>query len=435
MAETSSFINLSIHDPEFIGEINDMNLTRGEKNFLIITKKIISDKGGVYLGCFRRDYGKRALRIKVRCDETHIWDTEEYNLRKLNTWCAICSNKKRRLTIADARAFAATKGGFCLSEVMNDVFQLLWWMCFERHTWQDSFKEARRQLWCTECHKKNTRQQYYDEIKAVAESKGGKLLKMDEIYKTKTTTYVTLECKEGHIWDTTANNPLRNRWCMKCFRKEVRLTIEEAKRLAIEKGGCCLSEEYQRNDEKLLWKCAEEHTWRTSLSSIKNFDTWCPKCVSLQRSKGIRKCFALLDEMNITYQAEFRLRDLSRKSYDVMFLYEGIETILEFDGGQHFNYIKHFHKEESVCENNKKVDILKTITAMKNGYKVIRISYKTKGNKIREEMLKALNHPLSIYFSDKDLYKHIHDEIVRQDVSIMIYVNLLKKSYDSNLPR
>ena len=43
--------------------------------------------------------------------------------------------------------------------------------------------------------------------------------------------------------------------------KRKRLTIEDAKLIAENKGGECLSEIYNSN-EKLEWKCVKGHIWK-----------------------------------------------------------------------------------------------------------------------------------------------------------------------------
>lgn len=55
------------------------------------------------------------------------------------------------------------------------------------------------------------------------------------------------------------------------------LTLEDMKRIASEKGGWCLSEEYINQLTKLTWKCSEGHTWDTIPKHIRK-GSWCPIC-------------------------------------------------------------------------------------------------------------------------------------------------------------
>lgn len=55
------------------------------------------------------------------------------------------------------------------------------------------------------------------------------------------------------------------------------LTIDDMKRIASEKGGWCLSEEYINQMTKLTWKCSKGHVWDTLPKHIRK-GAWCPTC-------------------------------------------------------------------------------------------------------------------------------------------------------------
>ncbi len=61
-----------------------------------------------------------------------------------------------------------------------------------------------------------------------------------------------------------------------------RLTIEEMKGLAKERGGECLSTTYQDARSKLLWQCVEGHEWEATPDNIKR-GKWCPVCARKER--------------------------------------------------------------------------------------------------------------------------------------------------------
>ncbi|CAI2177823.1 18437_t:CDS:2 [Funneliformis geosporum] len=54
-------------------------------------------------------------------------------------------------------------------------------------------------------------------------------------------------------------------------------SIEETKRIAYYRNGDCLSEKYINSNSLLLWCCAIGHEWYSSFSSIKNSGTWYPQ--------------------------------------------------------------------------------------------------------------------------------------------------------------
>jgi hypothetical protein len=57
----------------------------------------------------------------------------------------------------------------------------------------------------------------------------------------------------------------------------MKMTIEEMRQIAKERGGRCLSDNYINVRTKLLWQCSKGHQWRTTSDVIKT-GCWCPIC-------------------------------------------------------------------------------------------------------------------------------------------------------------
>jgi hypothetical protein len=70
-------------------------------------------------------------------------------------------------------------------------------------------------------------------------------------------------------------------------------TIQEVKKMAIKKGGKCLSRSYENNKTKLEWQCEKKHKWQSSLANI-NRGCWCPKC-GVQRSAKSKIKYSIRD--------------------------------------------------------------------------------------------------------------------------------------------
>ena len=64
--------------------------------------------------------------------------------------------------------------------------------------------------------------------------------------------------------------------------------IRVANKIARDHGGKCLSTKYVNVAAKLEWECEEKHIWETSLASIKDVGSWCPKCYNTIRGKTIK---------------------------------------------------------------------------------------------------------------------------------------------------
>lgn len=113
-----------------------------------------------------------------------------------------------------------------------------------------------------------------EECKEIALSRGGKCLSNRyESYNSK----MQWECKHGHVWFSTLLTVKRGCWCPECSGKK-KYTIEDCKRIALEKKGECLSSEYVNTKTKLNWKCSCGNEWQTVLGSIINLNSWCPVC-------------------------------------------------------------------------------------------------------------------------------------------------------------
>lgn len=62
-----------------------------------------------------------------------------------------------------------------------------------------------------------------------------------------------------------------------------RKKIEELKNIAFERGGKLISDVYLGYHVPLLWECKNNHQWKSSVGSVKDNKSWCPKCVKNRR--------------------------------------------------------------------------------------------------------------------------------------------------------
>jgi len=102
---------------------------------------------------------------------------------------------------------------------------------------------------------------------------GGECL--SQVYKNNS-TQMLWKCKNGHTFSRSAAHIKKdNRWCSIC--RKTRLPIEDAKELASNNNGKCLSDTYKNNKSKLLWECEFGHQWQQNINKIK-LGHWCPRC-------------------------------------------------------------------------------------------------------------------------------------------------------------
>ena len=114
-------------------------------------------------------------------------------------------------------------------------------------------------------------------MRKYAISKNGMLLS-DEYYGWH--THHKWECNScNYIWSMSPHGLINGkRWCPKCSKK-AKSTIEEMHEIAKNRNGKCLSQKYINHHTKLEWECNKcNYIWSAVPFSIKNNNTWCPKC-------------------------------------------------------------------------------------------------------------------------------------------------------------
>ena len=123
----------------------------------------------------------------------------------------------------------------------------------------------------------------------------------------------TWRCSKGHTWDAVPSSIRQGSWCPACsgMRKG---TIEEMRRLAIERGGKCLSKTYSNKETKLKWKCAEGHVWQAIPGSIIHQKSWCPVC-SIKKMGNKGKIHTIEEMYQIAKERKGKC--LSKKYTDV----------------------------------------------------------------------------------------------------------------------
>lgn len=244
--------------------------------------------------CLSDEYVNNAERLRWRCQRGHEWKAPYASIQQ-GRWCPKCGRKagadKNRDTIENMRAIAFARGGQCLSTVYVDSATALRWRCAQGHEWLASPSSIRptgqrKGSWCPTCAyaaRGRAQRGTIEEMRAIAARRAGKCLSTS--YHTQGTR-LEWECVNGHRWLALPSNIKKGRWCPTCSRRK-RLTIEEMRAIAASCGGKCLSQSYTNVATKLLWECANGHTWWARPDMIKGTPrkpaTWCPKCRCRQR--------------------------------------------------------------------------------------------------------------------------------------------------------
>jgi len=124
--------------------------------------------------------------------------------------------------------------------------------------------------------------------------RGGRLVST-EVWAGNNQRY-EIECSRGHRFKLDYGHVVTgDRWCPACRREDrKRLNhirgIERCKRVAIERDGLCLSDEYVNSQISLRWKCNKHnYEWMACAASVITAGSWCPLCGG-SAPIGIERC-------------------------------------------------------------------------------------------------------------------------------------------------
>ncbi len=188
-------------------------------------------------------------------------------------------------------------------------------------------------------------------------------------------------CEKNHTWEAVPHDVKYSKsWCPICSNS-IKLTIEEMQAIAKERNGECLSEEYTNAFTKLMWKCEYGHTWSAKPYLIKNLNNWCPICKGSHGERTVRK---FLEKNNIEFIREMKFSDCRGNLRPLQFDFyipQG-NVLIEFDGRQHFECVNFYGCSNETALNNfnelKFNDEIKNNYCKNNNIPLIRISYKIK---------------------------------------------------------
>jgi very-short-patch-repair endonuclease len=196
---------------------------------------------------------------------------------------------------------------------------------------------------------------------------------------------------------------LLNNWCPKCAGR-LNNNINTIQKLAIDRGGKCLSSIYKNNKTNLKWECGKcNHVWLARLDRVKS-GTWCPNCNKSHGEKAVQK---YLEQNKIEYICEHSL-NLRNMRFD--FYLPKLNIAIEYDGIQHFQIYGRYTQNKEILLKRQKFDIDKTKHCIENNITLIRIHY-TSLNIINKILDKILTFEDKLILTAWDEYKYIINHI------------------------
>ena len=125
----------------------DKGVRRRREDGLQQLQALAAERGGQ---CLSTEYKGINHPVRLRCANGHEWEVKAASPLR-GKWCRFCNADAHRLSIADAHAAAAARGGQCLSETYVDAKSRLAWLCDRGHHWLANLNNIRTGHWCPQC--------------------------------------------------------------------------------------------------------------------------------------------------------------------------------------------------------------------------------------------------------------------------------------------
>lgn len=133
-------------------------------------------------------------------------------------------------------------------------------------------------------------------------------------------------------------------------------------------------------------------------------------------SQGERHCQAELKEMQVNPLRQRVVSPLPNYRFDFAFSFLGRPYLLEYDGEQHFTYIKFIQRKQSSFTKSRQRDILKTVVALLLGFNVIRLDGPSIGENYKHAIHTALSSGQRLYVSHPERYQWLLQHEVSEDI-------------------
>jgi hypothetical protein len=142
---------------------------------------------------------------------------------------------------------------------------------------------------------------------------------------------------------------------------------------------------YTGNRNKIKPICRIHGEWETQAGSFIK-EHGCPSC---NESKGEKLIAKILDENGIVYERQKRYKDCRGKRLPLPFDFyiPSINTLIEFDGKQHFIPCVMFGGEYALLETQR-LDTIKTNYCLSRGIPLVRVSYTMNEDEVRATILR-----------------------------------------------
>ncbi|MBP7774161.1 hypothetical protein KA078_00040 [Candidatus Woesebacteria bacterium] len=270
---------------------------------------------------------------------------------------------------------AESRGGVCLTESYVNSSVKMRWKCKNSHVWEAAGADVKRSSWCPNCS--GLKRLTIDVPKFIAEERGGICLSAEYVNSSEKLLW---QCEYGHTWQATLRDIKSGTWCRICsyyYRAENKKNgIDDAKQIAVIRGGKCLSRKYINSKSPLVWRCSIGHRWLTDYSNILQ-GSWCPECSCGRSERACRKIFELIFGVEFPKKKPIWLKHSSGARLELDGYCQSIKVAFEYNGKQHYEFARMMHQKISLSKR-KRYDKLKKELCSERGVKLFEVPYYVK---------------------------------------------------------
>ena len=347
---------------------------------------------------------KKNLTIQCKCGNVFERSFQDFKNKQMY-YCTCCSGNK--LSFDFVKDFIESKGCKLISKEYVNNWSKLDVQCKCGNIYKVDFNtfKKEKQYQCPSCGEKiriqKMRDREINEFGFYTLEKVKQIIEENTNLKLLSTEYVNcfgklkLQCECGNIFyqsfayikDKIREN--KQILCLQCTKiitdDSFRLTENEINNKILKHFGYQKYKIYDMNTytnrrEKALFihnECG--HIFKASLNDIINGRKLCPNCET-KYSSGATKIFKYLKNNKIQFETEKTFKDCRNKSllrFD--FYLNKYNTLIEFDGQQHFRPVDFFNGEEGFRLTQLR-DNIKNEYCKNNNIPLLRISYKEINN-------------------------------------------------------
>lgn len=245
--------------------------------------------------CLSTQYitAKTKMTWKCHAPAHPQWESTFDSIVSRKSWCTQCGIEKNanRYKLNDglekAHTHAKKHGGLCLSTEYINMKVPMHWKCNnpEHKQWSSGLDHMlSRDSWCKQCayDKAIIKNGYLLAVEYAKTKNGLCLTPSTEKFKGHSMIEWKCENSEHKSWKAEYRNiVIDGGWCPYCagkFSNDEYLEI--AKKLAISKGGQCLSNKYTGQKGVLLWQCKNiaHKPFKTNYQNVSTKNYWCHLC-------------------------------------------------------------------------------------------------------------------------------------------------------------